>query len=261
MTAPDSGASGPTGQQPASGPPAPAPAAAPAPEHPASGEPAPTEPAASGQPPAYQSPGAPPVGYAPVAPRFGGPPQPPPQPPAPVRQSVPPGPGVQPPFAAPPVQKEGGTLALTLIIGSVVMVLCLVGGGIGLGSAVYSAFRETDREAKAAAGQYLDAIREQRYSDAYKMTCKPLRRKVDESEFTATKQRDGRIVDYELAQVEALQDGRLVVPATLQLESGDKTRIGVVMVREVVSGSGKGPRAKSRFRVCGEVGNPAPAPS
>src|SRR6266545_250022 len=256
MTAPDSGASGPTGQQPASGPPAPAPAAAPAPEHPASGEPAPTEPAASGQPPAYQSPGAPPV-----APRFGGPPQPPPQPPAPVRQSVPPGPGVQPPFAAPPVQKEGGTLALTLIIGSVVMVLCLVGGGIGLGSAVYSAFRETDREAKAAAGQYLDAIREQRYSDAYKMTCKPLRRKVDESEFTATKQRGGRIVDYELAQVEALQDGRLVVPATLQLESGDKTRIGVVMVREVVSGSGKGPRAKSRFRVCGEVGNPAPAPS
>ncbi len=235
MTAPDSGASGPTGQQPASGPPAPAPAAAPAPEHPASGEPAPTEPAASGQPPAYQSPGAPPVGYAPVV--------------------------GQKPFAAPPVQKEGGTLALTLIIGSVVMVLCLVGGGIGLGSAVYSAFRETDREAKAAAGQYLDAIREQRYSDAYKMTCKPLRRKVDESEFTATKQRDGKIVDYELAQVEALQDGRLVVPATLQLESGDKTRIGVVMVREVVSGSGKGPRAKSRFRVCGEVGNPAPAPS
>jgi hypothetical protein len=167
---------------------------------------------------------------------------------------------VQPPFAAPPVQKEGGKLALGLIIGGVVMLLCLVGGGIGLGGAVYSAFRETDREAKAAAGEYLDAIREQRYSDAYEMTCKPLRRKVDEGEFTASKQRDDKIVDYQLSQVQAL-DGQLVVPAKLQLENGDETRIGVVMVREVIPGSGKGPRAKSRFRVCGEVENPAPAPS
>jgi hypothetical protein len=166
---------------------------------------------------------------------------------------------VQPPFAAPPVQKEAGTLALSLVIGSIVMLLCLVGGGIGLGGVVYTAFRETDREAKAVAGLYLDAIREQRYADAYQLTCKPLRQKVGEREFIATKERNSRVVDYELAQVEALQDGRLVVPATLQLEGGNRVRIGVVVVREVISG--QGPRAKSRFLVCGEVENPAPAPS
>lgn len=182
-----------------------------------------------------------------------------PAPGAPVVPPVPAGPGVRPPFAAPPVQKAGGTLALGLILGGFAVLLCLVGGGIGIGVAVFSAFQDTDREARAAAGAYLDAIAEERYADAYQMTCTPFRKEVDEQEFVATKQRGARIVDYELSSMVGHEAG-VMVPARISLEGGDELTLGLVLAREPVDGA-SGEDAKTEFRVCGEVKDPGPLPS
>ncbi|MGH3735890.1 MAG: hypothetical protein ACRDT6_09755 [Micromonosporaceae bacterium] len=190
----------------------------------------------------------PPVGAAqPYAPA------PPPVPP------VPTGPGVRPPFAAPPVQKAGGTLALWLIFSGLVMVLCLLGGGVGIGFAVYAAFQDTDQEARAVAGAYLDALSEERFEDAYQMTCKPLREKIGKDEFVRTKQRDPQIVDYELDTMLGYEAG-VMVPARIELAGGDRLTIGLVLVREPV-GAGEGADAKTEFRICGEEENPNPGPS
>ncbi|MGH3727606.1 MAG: hypothetical protein ACRDTU_02520 [Micromonosporaceae bacterium] len=148
-----------------------------------------------------------------------------------------------------------------MILGGFTLLLCLVGGGVGAGGAVISAFNETDREARAVAADYLGAIADERFSDAYRMTCKPLRREIDEQEFTDRKRQNARIVDYEISTIQAMQDGRFLVPAELELESGNRERIGLVMAREPVGSARTGPDAKSEFRVCGEVENPAPAPS
>ncbi|MGH3646134.1 MAG: hypothetical protein ACRDTM_03005, partial [Micromonosporaceae bacterium] len=169
-------------------------------------------------------------------------------------------PGVQPPFAAPPVQKAGGTLALGLILSGFAVLLCLVGGGIGIGYAVFSAFQDTDEEARTAAAAYLDAIRDGQFAEAYQMTCEPFRKEVDEQEFVATKQRGARIVEYELSTMVGHEAG-VMVPARISLEGGEELTLGLVLTRERVEGSGRGADAETEFRVCGEVENPTPVPS
>ncbi|MGH3714652.1 MAG: hypothetical protein ACRDT4_14510 [Micromonosporaceae bacterium] len=222
------------------------------------------ESAPPGQPPSFGQP--PPPGHAAVPPGMPGPYGAPPPvvraavPPAPLLRPVPPGPGVRPPFVAPPVQKAGGTLAIGLVLGGFALLLCLVGGGIGIGATLISAFQDTDEEARAAAAAYLDAIAEERYSEAYQMTCKPFREQVDEQEFVSTKQQDARIVDYQLSTMTAYED-KFMVPATVSLDGGGEVRVGLLLAREPVEGSGSGRDAETEFRVCGEVENPAPMPS
>lgn len=181
--------------------------------------------------------------------------------PRPAVPPVLPGPGVRPPFAAPPVRKEAGTLALGMIIGGLVLLLCLVGGGVVLGGTVISAMRETEQQATATAAEYLDAIVDQRYADAYQMTCRSFRKKVDEQEYVTTKQRGEQLVGYELQPIASTRAGKLVVPATLRRVSGPPDTVALVMAWETVEGSDDGVDDELRVRVCGEVANPVPAPS
>ena len=163
---------------------------------------------------------------------------------------VPKGPGVRPPFAAPPQRRQGGKLAAWLIGGGLVLLLCLVGGGIGVGGALVSAFHETEQEAQQVAGDYLEAVSEHRYDDAYAMTC----RKVTEESFAEeVEDRYEDLVSYQLGGLTVLEDGRPVIVATLDSADGESTTIGLVMARERVPGSGEGPDAEYVFRVCGAV--------
>lgn len=183
------------------------------------------------------------------------------QPVGPPRPPVPPGSGVRPPFVAPPVRKEAGTLALGLILGGLVLLLCLVGGGIGLGGAVYTAMRETEEQVTVAATDYLDALVAERYADAYQMTCGLFRKKVPQQEYVTDKRRGVRLADYELRPITATQNGKLMVPVAVVSENGVWNTMGLVMVWEPADGSRDRGQQELRVRVCGEVDNPTPAPS
>jgi hypothetical protein len=170
---------------------------------------------------------------------------------------------VRPPFAAPPVRKEAGTLTLGLLLGGFALLLCMVGGGIGLGGAFATAMRETEEQATAAATEYLNALVDGRFVDAYQMTCGPFREKVPQQEYVTDKQRSAPVVDYDLRPITATREGQLVVPVRLVSERGASDTIGLVMAWEPADGS-TGDQGRGRelaVRVCGEVANPAPAPS
>lgn len=180
--------------------------------------------------------------------------------PRPAVPPVPPGPGLRPPFAAPPVRKEAGTLTLWLLLGGFALLACMVGGGIGLGGALSTAMRETEEQATTAATEYLEALVDGRYVEAYQMTCAPFRKKVDQQEYVTDKQRAGPLVDYELGTIAATREGRLMVPVTLVSDAGE-SNIGLVMAWEAADGSTDSRERDLTVRVCGEVAIPAPAPS
>jgi hypothetical protein len=167
---------------------------------------------------------------------------------------------VRPPFAAPPVRKEAGTLAVALIIGGLVLLVCLGGGGVGLVAAVVTASVQTEEQVTEAAMDYLDALVDERYADAYQMTCGPFRRKVPRQEYVTDKERGVPLQDYELQMITPTRDGRLMAQAAVVSVNGVWNTIGLVMVWEPTDGSG-GEGGELRVRVCGEVDNPAPAPS
>ena len=235
MTAPDSGAA----------PRQPYDAVSPDWSHVPTGQPTPAQPGgwvpapSTGQFPAAQSP-------AMIQPRRSVPP-------------VPPGPGVQPPFAAPPMRKEAGTLAVAFIVGGLVLLLCLAGGGIGLGTAVYTATVKTEEQVTAAATAYLEALVDERYGDAYRMTCDTFRRKVPQQEYV-TEKRGVPLDGYNLRSITPTRDGRLMVQAEVRSVNGMSRTLGLVMVWEAADSSG-GRGEELRVRVCGEVDNPTPAPS
>ena len=172
---------------------------------------------------------------------------------------VPPGPGVQPPFAAPPIRKEAGTLAVAFIVGGLVLLLCMAGGGIGLGAAVYTATVKTEEQVMAAATEYLEALVDKRYGDAYRMTCDTFREKVSQQEYV-TEKRGVPLDGYKLRSITPTRDGRLMVQAEVRSGNGISRTVGLVMAWEPADGS-SGRGEELRVRVCGEVDNPVPAPS
>ncbi|MGH3748513.1 MAG: hypothetical protein ACRDT8_14085 [Micromonosporaceae bacterium] len=191
--------------------------------------------------------------------------EPPPTPPP--GGATPPGPGVRPPFAAPPVRKQGGKLALALVLGSVGAVVCLIAAAAIFGGVMYQAFQDTDQEAKAAVSQYLDALRDQSYRDAYQLTCRAHRKEVPEAEYVANRRESAPLRDYRLGTIQApagqAPPGAYAVPARLQFADGTMSNFDFVVVRERVRPkSGPASSEEFAFRVCGEQQQrPAPSPS
>ncbi|MQA25720.1 MAG: hypothetical protein GEU94_09635 [Micromonosporaceae bacterium] len=185
---------------------------------------------------------------------------------------VPAGPGVRPPFAAPPVRKEPGKLALWLILGGLGVVVCLVAGGIGLGGALISAYNDTDREARTAVSDYLDALRDEQYGDAYRMTCRAHRKEVSEESFAASKRGAGRLDAYQLDTILPVEapdsdepEPAYAVPAELRFDDGSVDYRHFVVVREPLKAPKPGDKAADAefgFRVCGEqTRRPTPNPT
>lgn len=219
------------------------------------------------QPGAAQPGGFPPAGqpggFAPARPP--GPPPPPP---------VPAGPGVRPPFAAPPVRKEPGKLALWLILTGIGALLCVVAGGVGFGGALISAFNDTDREARQAVSKYLNALRDEQYADAYRMTCRAHRKEVSEASFVANKREAGQINQYRLSTIQPAEvqsspgaepETAYVVPAQVRFDDGSVTNLDILVVREPLKDPKPGQDAADAdfgFRVCGEQPRqPGPTPT
>jgi type II secretory pathway pseudopilin PulG len=129
----------------------------------------------------------------------------------------PPGPGVQPPFPAPPVEGKGKRIGWGLGIGAGVMVL-ICGGGfaalIGLGSSVTGAL---DEQAHAAVNNYLTALRDARYDQAYGQLCSDARRNESVADFRTRVQGEERITNWRLGSLNTVY---LTVPVTATIEGG-----------------------------------------
>jgi hypothetical protein len=143
---------------------------------------------------------------------------------------VPPrGPGVVPPFAAPPNDGIRKRMWIGLGLGAAALVICLIGGVVGLGALVVSSSAARRDAATAVVTKYLDAWQARQYRRAYDLTCDDIKSKTSLNDFAAALDQD-TLASFELEQAVLTADDTYV-PATLRFTGGDvrTERISVVV--------------------------------
>jgi hypothetical protein len=159
--------------------------------------------------------------------------------PPPVVFVPPEGPGVQPPFAAPPTERSRTRLWVGLALSIVLGVVCCVGGVIGLVATTAASTAEQTKLAVTTVDRFLGAIRDGRFSDAYKLTCSSYRdsHKVDDLRRSFT---SPNIASYDIG--DAKYGNPIEVSTTVHFESGRSERYTFKVVLDQES---------SELRICG----------
>ncbi|MFI7597412.1 hypothetical protein [Actinoplanes sp. NPDC049681] len=148
------------------------------------------------------------------------------------------GPGVVPPFPAPPVEGRGRRVGLGLGLGAGVLVLVLGGGlaaAIGLVAVATDALNE---QADVVVSDYLDAVRDHRYGDAYDMLCQKTKDSQTEAEFTSEVSDDEPIASYDVGDLETI---KLSAPVNVTYADGSTARLEAYLQQN---------RRTGRFEVC-----------
>jgi hypothetical protein len=132
--------------------------------------------------------------------------------------NVPRGPGVQPPFVAPPTDGSRKRRWVGLGIGGAALVICLVGGVIGLGALVVSSEAARKDAATAVLNKYLTAWEHGDFEGAYNLVCERIRDETPLTQFSDGL-RDEPLESYTLSPVE-VAGADVYVPALLRFTSG-----------------------------------------
>jgi hypothetical protein len=136
----------------------------------------------------------------------------------PVAPPAPPGPGVSPPFAAPPVDRSRRGLWIGLALGAIALVVCCVGGIVGIGVVGVAATDQAQQQAQRSVRAFLDGLRNRDYDKAHAQLCQRTaasRRPADlEREFGPLSLRDYRVGEARTATSTTNGDV-VVVDATL----------------------------------------------
>src|SRR5689334_21469307 len=95
----------------------------------------------------------------------------------------PPGPGVASPFAAPPRDRDNKRLWISLGVGGAVLLLCCVGGILGIGILASGSEDIVKSQATAVVTTYLEGLEKQNYRVAYDQLCNDITRQMSFAEF------------------------------------------------------------------------------
>jgi hypothetical protein len=129
-----------------------------------------------------------------------------------VLPAPPPGPGVQPPFPAPPTDRDNKTLWIGLGVGGALLLLCCVGGILGFGLLVAGGNRIVESEAKAVVHDYLEAQRQSDFPAAYDQLCRDITDNLSLEQFEQ-QFGDSRVVEYTVGSVTITRE--ILVEATV----------------------------------------------
>jgi len=191
------------------------------------------------------TPGPPAPGHPPVPPRNL--PAPPHHPPAPPHHlpapPPPPGPGVQPPFVAPPTDgaRQRRWLAVGLSVAAA-LILC-VGGLFGLGGLFVFGSQMILDQARTAVTDYLTAVQNEEYGEAYAQLCDSRRARVDETQFRRSFANKPGITSFTVG--DPILTSTMVVPASVRFEDGTADAVRYLLEQDTSTGE---------FEVCGEEG-------
>lgn len=138
--------------------------------------------------------------------------------------AVPPGPGVQPPFAAPPIEGRTARRWLGLGVAAAVLVMCCGIGGVALGGLLVTMIPALNEQAQRAVGDYLEALADQNWRRAYELRCEADQQAESLAEFTDRVSDRPLITDYDLGDLDYLdvQGDQLRLPAELTYADGTR---------------------------------------
>jgi hypothetical protein len=154
----------------------------------------------------------------------------------------PPGPGVQPPFVAPPTDgtKQRRWLAAGLA-GGAALILC-VGGLFGIGGLVVFGGQMILDQSKTAVVNYLTAVRDGKYADAYNSLCQAEKEKLTKPQFERALGSGPRISSFTVASPIETND-LVLVPATMSFTNGSSQTVKYVLEQNTSTGD---------IEVCGQ---------
>ncbi|GLZ79404.1 hypothetical protein Afil01_42110 [Actinorhabdospora filicis] len=173
------------------------------------------------------------------------PPPPPPLPPGP--PPPPRGPGVRVPFLAPPRERNNTRIAVTVLVGVVLLAVCGAGALFGGAGLMDWLGKELNTKARASATAFMDAVVAGETRKAYDSTCADLRAQVSAAEFEVFW---GEVAPegsrYGLSDLET--DGEYQwIPVTIQLEGGGGGKIRLYFLLEAAQNE----EEQARMEVCG----------
>jgi hypothetical protein len=134
----------------------------------------------------------------------------------------PPGPGAAPPFASPPTDRDKRRMWIGLGVGGLVLLLCVVGGIVGIVVLLVSSTEQAKTQAGQVVAAYLDAVLDDDYDTAHQYLCGPLAAQVGVDDLEDLANRTP-FSDYELE--EARLATYVDVLAHLQTSSGERDQL------------------------------------
>src|SRR4051812_9615595 len=144
------------------------------------------------------------------------------------------GPGVHPPFPAPPVEGKGRRIGLALGIGAGVLVL-VCGGGlaavIGLSQSMKGAF---DEQAHVVVTQYLDALHDKKFDQAYGLLCEDARDDESPAEYRSRVAAMEPIEKYQLGHLDLVS---LSVPVDATYADGRSAQLDAYLGQNTDTGA------------------------
>ncbi|MGX6608263.1 hypothetical protein ACWKSP_40015 [Micromonosporaceae bacterium Da 78-11] len=141
---------------------------------------------------------------------------------APHIPAPPQGPGVYPPFPAPPVEGRGRRIGTGLGIGAGVVLLVCGGGAaavFGLGTSMTGALKE---QAHAVVADYLDALGDRKYDQAYQMLCEDAQGDESAAEFRTRVAAMDPITGYDLGELNVVS---MTVPVAATYDGGKTAQL------------------------------------
>jgi hypothetical protein len=147
--------------------------------------------------------------------------------------AVPPGPGVYPPFPAPPVEGKGKRIGWGIGIAAGVAVLVCGGGlaaviGIGI-----SASGSVQERAEAAVGDYLDAVKDKKYDEAYGLLCDQAQEDESPAEFRTRIAGEETITGYTFGDLNFVTNS---LPVDVTYTGGDSTELEAYLRQDSSTG-------------------------
>lgn len=150
------------------------------------------------------------------------------------------GPGVQPPFAAPPVDGDRTRVWVGLGVGAVALVLCCVGSVVGFGGLIVTGMQAISEQAKVTVDNYLGALAERRYADAYGLLCDELQARESADAFARRVGRGPQVASYTVGTPETERQP-IMVPADVRYDSGQQRTLRFTLTQD---------RDNGRLEIC-----------
>jgi len=136
------------------------------------------------------------------------------------------------------MDRDQKTIWVRIGVSSLILVLGCVAGAVGLGVLMAGAPRQIEAQARVLVDDYLGALVEEEYAEAYRMLCPATTRRTSLEAFTDREQARP-ISEYEVDDVRT--EGDLIVGASVTYQDGQ------AVDREYVV-----PVGGTRLRICGE---------
>ncbi|MEV6525874.1 hypothetical protein AB0M43_28410 [Longispora sp. NPDC051575] len=164
----------------------------------------------------------------------------------PVAPQPPAGPGVQPPFVAPPTQRDQRRMWAGIGIGAAALVLCVGGSIAGCIGLTLWLDTEQNQESEAAVGRYLNPLIRGEYAKAYLEQCADLRELETSEQYAARTSQRPKLLGYTITEAGPATDADpaamvRLVRVQFRYESG--TESGQFRVIH--------DQADKRYQVCG----------